>query len=90
MVSFFKGAFGLMSGETEATPVAERRKADLRDAVLDQCVTITWALLLVGQEWVGRSLGGVGDPYPVTVMGATAVGYASWRLLRLVPRYRAA
>jgi hypothetical protein len=89
MVTFFKGAFGLMSGETEATPVAEKRKADLRDAILDQGVTVTWALLLIGQEWASRSFGGVGDPYPVTVMGATAVGYAVWRLMRLVPRYRA-
>lgn len=90
MVTFFKGAFGLLSEETEATPVAQRRKADLRDDILDQCVTLVWALLLIGQEWGRRHLGHVGDPIPVTVMGATAVGYAVWRLLRLVPRYRGA
>lgn len=90
MVTFFKGAFGLLSAETEATPVAQRRKADLRDDILDQCVTLVWALLLIGQEWGRRHSGYVADPLPVTVMGATAVGYAVWRLLRLVPRYRGA
>lgn len=90
MVTFFKGAFGLMAGETQATPVAERRKSDLRDNILDQCVTIVWTLALVGQELTLARLGLDPDPWPVAGMGAMALGYACWRLTRLVPRYRAA
>lgn len=90
MFSFFKGAFGLAAGETEATPVAERRAADLRDNILDQMVTIVWTLVLVGQEWGRWKLGMAANPYPVSSMGAMALGYATWRLLRLVPRYKEA
>ena len=90
MFTFLKGAFGLAAGETEETPVAERRAADLRDNILDQMVTIVWTLSLVGQEWVRWRLGMDANPYPVSSMGAMALGYATWRLLRLVPRWREA
>ncbi|TBR22122.1 hypothetical protein EPO15_08685 [bacterium] len=88
MFTFFKGAFGLAAGETPETPVAERRAADLRDNILDQLVTIVWTVALVGQEWGRWKMGMAANPYPVSSMGAMALGYATWRLLRLVPRWR--
>lgn len=90
MLTFFKGAFGLAAGETAETPVAEKRTADLRDNILDQLVTVVWTLVLVGQEWGRWHLGMAANPYPVSSMGAMALGYATWRLIRLVPRYKEA
>lgn len=90
MFSFFKGAFGIADGETAQTPLAARRAADLRDNILDQLVTLTWTAVLLGQEWTLWRLGLDPDPWPVTGMAAMALGYAAWRLTRLVPRWRAA
>ena len=90
MLGFFKGAFGLADGETEQTPVAARRSADLRDNILDQWVTLTWTAVLVSQELGHWRVGGAMNPYTVSSMGAMALGYAAWRLMRLIPRYKAA
>ncbi|MBI3298201.1 MAG: hypothetical protein HYZ75_08560 [Elusimicrobia bacterium] len=62
----------------------------IRDSIVDQLVTVTWGAALLGQEVWRWKAGLVGDPLPVGVMAATAVAYGAWRLVRLVPLWRAA
>lgn len=90
MLGFFRAPFGIGAGEGAGTPCPERRERDLRDNILDQLVTIVWTAVLISQEWGRWRLGVQAGPWPVTGMGAMALGYASWRLLRLVPRWRGA
>lgn len=85
MIGFFKGVFGLGEASADAS-AAERRTADLRDSIVDQLVTILWALLLIGQEWARRA--DAAAALPVAAMGLTAVGYGLWRLARLVGLWR--
>ncbi len=87
MMGFFKGVFGLGTADGTFAP-AELRAADLRDSIVDQFVTMVWALLLIAQEW-SRHRQGL-DALPVAAMGLVAAGYAGWRLVRLVPLWKAA
>lgn len=81
MPRYLQGLFGYGAAEF---------RDDLRDSIADQMVTVLWAALLIALPFAQERGEVPPGPWPVVFMGAVAVGYALWRLFRLVPLWRAA
>ncbi|MBI2362741.1 MAG: hypothetical protein HYV15_05095, partial [Elusimicrobia bacterium] len=72
---YLQGLFGCGAAEF---------RDDLRDSIADQLVTIAWAALLIYLPFAQERGEVPPGPWPVVFMGAVAVGFALWRLFRLV------